>query len=700
MNTGFSNETAQAPFGPYELISKLAHGGMAEIFLGRQIGSSPDEKPIVIKRILPELCRDRWFLAMFINEAQLAAQMNHPNVVKIHGFGEMDGQAYMVMEYVEGLDCWRFSRRLFPWGEDHEAIAIRIIIECLTGLEYVHRLKDVNGIPMAVVHRDFSPSNIYLSVDGNVKIGDFGIAQIDSDRYRPIKFIAKGKFGYMAPEQVEGSKVDRRSDVYSAGVVLSELLIGRKLFSGNSRLSVMLNIRDGRTEVLDNNAERISGGVMEILRGALAKKPSDRYQSAVQFADRLSEFLVSTGREVSPEDLGKLVRRAVDLRDQKSSTPDSMRERTPITANELVTETILDARTDGLDLTNRFAGLEVEPPEELDGTPITTESESFRSEGRYLARIAEGLTIGPTSYAHIIELIYSDRIGPQTEISVDGHQFHPSNDFPELARHLPVYTPTCDVNDVATPDRRGFLEMEVPTEVLLTLAARRESGLFVCQNGQRRKEVYLVDGNPIYVGSNDSKELLGEFLVEKGVIDRMELEMALALLPKFNGHMGDTLIALGMLTAVGLFGHIKDQVLSRLEELMGWREGNYEYYRGAECRSGVLELSINPFRFVKEKVLRDVQDINAAMVLDEMGSCLVAPTPIMPELIDRLNFPTEIAEKIRSVSDWLTVRELATAAGKSQIVLARALYVALETGLWAFDGRVPPWRRIKEQTSE
>ncbi len=695
MNTGFSNDTAQVPFGSYELISKLAHGGMAEIFLGTKIGSPHDAKPVVIKRILPELCRDRWFLAMFINEAQLAAQMNHPNVVKIHGFGEMDGQAYMVMEYVEGLDCWRFSRRMFPWGDDHEAIAIRIIIECLTGLEYVHRLKDVNGIPMSVVHRDFSPSNVYLSVDGSVKIGDFGIAQIDSDRYRPIKFIAKGKFGYMAPEQVEGSNVDRRSDVYSAGVVLSELLIGRKLFSGNSRLSVMLNIRDGRTEVLDNNAERISGGVMEILRGALAKKPSDRYQSAAQFADKLSEFLVSTGREVSAEDLGRLVRRAVDLRDQRSSTPDSVHERTPITANELVTEAIFDAKNDGLDLTNRFAGLEAEPAE-FDGTPVTTESVSFRSEGRYLARIADGLTIGPTSYAHIIELIYSDRIGPQTEISVDGHQFHQSNDFPELARHLPVYTPTCDVNDVATPDRRGFLEMEVPTEVLLTLAAGRESGLFVCQSGQRRKEVYMVNGNPVYVGSNDSKELLGEFLVGKGVIDRMELEMALALLPKFNGHMGDTLIALGMVTAVGLFGHIKDQVLSRLEELMGWREGNYEYYRGAECRSGVLELSINPFNFVKEKVLRDVQDINAAMVLDEMGSCLVAPTPILPELIGLLNFPTEIAEKIESVSDWLTVRELATAAGKSQIVLARALYIALETGLWAFDGRLPPWRQVKE----
>ena len=699
MNTGFSNETAQVPFGPYHLTSKLAHGGMAEIFLGLKVDSPKDERPVVIKRILPDLCRDRWFLAMFINEAQLAAQMNHPNVVKVHGFGEMDGQAYIVMEYVEGLDCWRFSRRLFPWGDDHEAIAIRIIIECLNGLEYVHRLKDVNGNPMSVVHRDFSPSNIYLSVDGNVKIGDFGIAQIDSNRYRPIQFIAKGKFGYMAPEQVEGLKVDRRADVYSAGVVLSELLIGRKLFAGNSRLSVMLNIRDGRTEVLDNNVERISSEVMEILRGALARKPSERYQSAAQFADRLNEFLVSTGRDVLPEDLGRMVRRAVDLRDQRSSTPDTMPERTPITENGLVTEALLDEQNDGLDMTNRFAGLEVESPES-NGTPVTTESESFQSEGRYLARIAEGLTIGPTSYAHIIELIYSDRIGPQTEISLDGHKFHPSSDFPELARHLPVYTPTCDVNDMATPDRRGFLEMEPPTEILLTLAAKKESGLFVCQTGQRRKEVYLVNGNPVYVGSNDSKELLGEFLVEKGIVDRMELEMALALLPKFNGHMGDTLIALGMLTAVDLFGHIKDQVLSRLDELLGWREGNYEYYRGAECRSGVVELSINPFHFVKEKVLRDVQNINAAVVLDDMGSCLVAPTPILPELIGLLNFPTEIDEKIKSINDWLSVRELTNIAGRSPIVLARALYVALETGLWAFDGRVPPWRRGKEQTSE
>ena len=327
-------------------------------------------------------------------------------------------------------------------------------MESLEGLEYVHRLTDVNGVRMNVVHRDFSPSNIYLSVKGEVKLGDFGIAQIESSRFRPIDFIAKGKFGYMAPEQVEGRGVDRRADVYSAGVVLSELLIGRKLFSGNSRLSVMLNIRDGRMEALESNSERISPGVMEIIRGALAKRPSERYGTAAEFRDRLGEYLVREGREVSLDEIGRLVRQAVVLREPRSSAPHFVRDATPITETQTVTVVNLEP-----EVTCRHGGLE--RAEQNDGTPVTAENETLRSDGRYLAHMQDGLTIGPTSYAHIIELIYSDRINHDTEISIDGHRFVRASDLPELARHLPAFTPTCDVDEVTTPpDRRGYLEME------------------------------------------------------------------------------------------------------------------------------------------------------------------------------------------------------------------------------------------------
>jgi len=690
-----THEGASIPFGNYVLLQKLAHGGMAEVFVGVERGAGPADRRLVVKRILPDLARDSRFVAMFINEAQLAAQMDHPNIVRVFDFGELEGRLFMVMEHVDGLDCWKLSRRMYPWGDHHEALAIFIVLGVLAGLDYAHRLSDVNGKPLSVVHRDLSPSNIYLSLGGEVKVGDFGIARIDSVRYRPVEVIPKGKFGYMAPEQVEGRTVDRRADVYSAGVVLAELLIGQKMFSGNSQLSVLLDIRDGRMDALESNADKVPAGLMRVLRGALARKPSERFSTARDFKDALASYLMSTGQSPTAADLAEQVRIALDLRTPTSLTPGLGRTHTPRTG-----ETSLERTPHAAELvieeTTRTTGFTQSAPGEA-GTPITAENGAAADSGRYSARLAGGFVVGPTSFAHIIELIYSDRIDANTEVSVEGREFVQAGEIPDLARHLPACTPTSEVQDAVAPDRRGYLEMEVPSEVVLALAVRGETGLLVCQRENRRKEVYLRDGTLVYAGSNNPTELLGEFLVEGGIIDRMELEMALALLPKFNGHMGDTLIALGMLSAVDLFSHITRQVRSRLTDLLSWRSGYYEFYRGVKCRPGVLELRIDPYEFVREKLLADMQNVDFAHVLDEMRSCLVAPAPHLSELCEKLALPTEIDEKIKSVGDWLSIRELEAAAGRSQLLLARAVFVALEAGLWTFDGPAPPWRLEKKK---
>jgi eukaryotic-like serine/threonine-protein kinase len=689
------NEGASIPFGNYVLSRKLAHGGMAEVFIGAERGEGRTAKKLVIKRILPDLARDSRFVAMFINEAQLAAQMDHPNIARVLDFGELEGRLYMVMEYVDGLDCWKLSRRMFPWGDDHEALAIFVLLGVLSGLDFAHRMTDVNGKPLSVVHRDLSPSNIYLSLDGDVKVGDFGIARIDSVRYRPVEVIPKGKFGYMAPEQVEGRAVDRRADVYSAGVVLAELLIGQKIFSGNSQLSVLLDIRDGRMDALENNADKVPPALMLVLRGALARKPAERFATARDFKDALRAYADSAGLAPTAAALARQVHLALDLRSPLSSTPDLVRPCTPRTGDPALERTPHAAEI-APDQTMQVAGLARSIPGDA-ATPITAENDLAAASGRYSARLAGGFVVGPTSYAHIIELIYSDRIDASTEVSIDGREFVPAGEIPDLVRHLPAYTPTSEGQDAVAPDRRGYLDMEVPSEVLLAVAVRGETGLLVCQRESRRKEVYLRDGTPVYVGSNSPTELLGECLVRDGIIDRMELEMALALLPKFNGHMGDTLIALGMLSAVDLFSHISSQIRSRLADLLSWRSGYYEFYRGVKCRPGVLEVRVDPYEFIREKILADMQHIDFTHVLDEIRSCLVAPAPLLSQLCARLALPSEIDEKIKSVGDWLSIRELEEAAGKSQLLLARAVFVALEAGLWTFDGPLPPWRRDKSE---
>ncbi len=688
-----ANDDESTAFGNYRLLQKLAHGGMAEVFVGVERDAGPNAPRLVVKRILADLAQDPRFVAMFLNEAQLAAQMSHPNIARVLDFGEQQGRLFMVMEYVEGLDCWKFSRRLYPWGERHEALAVYIAMGVLAGLDYAHHMTDVNGKPLSVVHRDLSPSNIYLSTAGEVKVGDFGIARIDSRRYRRVEVIPKGKFGYMAPEQVEGRAIDRRADVYSVGVVLAELLIGRKLFSGSSQLSVLLDIRDGRMDALDSAEDRVSPELMRVVRGALARKPSDRFATASEFRAALAGHLAAKGEAPTAADLAEQIGRALDLKDPRSSTPGERRSSTPRPEERTLERTPLaiDVRSD--DTARRASGADAGE------TPVTAQQDGAAGVGRYSAKLAGGFIVGPTSFAHIIELIYSDRIHAGTEISVDGRNFAPASDIAELARHLPAYTPTAEVERAASPDRRGYLEMETPNEVLLSLAANGEEGLLVCQRENRRKEIYLREGGPVYVGSNDPTELLGESLVKNGVIDRMELEMALALLPKFNGHMGDTLIALGMLSAVDLFAHITRQIRSRLQELLTWRAGTYEFYRGVKCRSGVFEVKIDPFAFVREELLSEMQRLDLTHVLQRMRACLVAPTPLLQKLSDRLALPSEIDEKIKSVGDWLSVGELETAAGKSSLILARALFLALEAGLWAFDGPPPPWRVPKPRGS-
>jgi len=232
------------------------------------------------------------------------------------------------------------------------------------------------------------------------------------------------------------------------------------------------------------------------------------------------------------------------------------------------------------------------------------------------------------------------------------------------------------------------------------LALNGSSGMFICEHGERRKEVYVQDGTPVYVGSNDSDELLGEYLVRSGHLDRIELEMALALLPKFSGHLGDTLIALGMISAVELFAHIQDQIRGRLADLLGWRTGSYEFYGGVACRPGVLEVPIDPFGFAHDRLLADLATLETEGVLEPMAPGLVAPTSLTAELLERLELPLELAGPIGALQGWQGVGGLGAVIDGGSTEIVHVLYVVLEAGLWTFDGPLPPWREARKDSGE
>src|SRR5579859_624404 len=202
------------PFGPYRLQRRLARGGMAEVFLARHIGVEGFERRVAIKRILPHLSDSEGFRSMFLDEARLAAQLSHPNVVHIYDFGRAGDYDFIAMEFVDGVDIGQLIRR----GRKHPVpfeLAARILSDVCGALHYAHRITDAGGRPLNLVHRDVSPQNVLVSYDGVVKLVDFGIAKAAFAAGRTRPGVVKGKYAYMSPEQVEGRALDGRSDLFS-----------------------------------------------------------------------------------------------------------------------------------------------------------------------------------------------------------------------------------------------------------------------------------------------------------------------------------------------------------------------------------------------------------------------------------------------------------------------------------------------------
>src|SRR5262245_26159826 len=265
-------------FGRFQLLDRIALGGMAEIFKAKMTGAAGFEKIVVIKRILPHLAADTQFVDMFIDEAKLTVHLVHPKIVQVLEFGEVEGQFFIALEFVDGLDCLALLRacahkrvRLPP------AVAAHIGHEVLDALDYAHRTADPEGRLLGIVHRDISPSNVFISRRGDIKLGDFGIAHASERQSKTQAGTLKGKYGYMSPEQVVGGRLDGRSDLFAVGIVLAEMLMGRRLFTSPNDLDVLLMVRDVRLERLHKYGTDIANALLEIVLSSLKRAPGERW---------------------------------------------------------------------------------------------------------------------------------------------------------------------------------------------------------------------------------------------------------------------------------------------------------------------------------------------------------------------------------------------------------------------------------------
>ncbi len=296
--------------GKYTLLRRLGHGGMAEVFLAKQMSEGGFEKLVVLKRILPHLAGGAEFVNMFLDEARVAADLRHPNIVTIVDVGRVADTLFMVMEFLHGQDIRKVQRKVAAFGQmipfGH---ACQMVIDAAAGLHYAHTKVDLNGKPLSIVHRDVSPQNIIVTFEGSTKIVDFGIAKAAGQSSHTSTGVLKGKYTYMSPEQAQGEIVDARTDQFALGIVLWELLTMRRLFKRDTEGQTLEAIIDGNVPRPKRFRDDVPAAVEEVVMTALARDKNKRFRDCEALAFALEDALAKEGIVHSQSRLAQYMRR-------------------------------------------------------------------------------------------------------------------------------------------------------------------------------------------------------------------------------------------------------------------------------------------------------------------------------------------------------------------------------------------------------
>ncbi len=298
-------------FGRYILVDKISSGGMADVYRAKVVGIRGFTKTVAIKRIHPHLLERKRFLRMFTDEAKIASRLVHPNVVQIYDLGEADGLPYIAMEYVPGRDLFRVLQRLInlerrcPWR-----LATKIVTDVCAGLQFAHEFRSPDGQPQEIVHRDISPRNILISYNGEIKLTDFGVARARDREEHTEHGIIKGKVRYLSPEAAYAREVDRRSDLFSLGIVFAELLLMEPLRSGPNEMAMLLDIRKGEFD--RNRFKPIPKPLRAVLNRALEVDPNKRFPTALEFAVDLANRFDAESTPMSEAEIATFMRALFD----------------------------------------------------------------------------------------------------------------------------------------------------------------------------------------------------------------------------------------------------------------------------------------------------------------------------------------------------------------------------------------------------
>ena len=595
---------AERGLGPYLIEERLATGGMAEVFVAKRTGPHGFFKRVALKRILPQFARDPDFVSMFVDEARLAARLEHPNVVQVFDFGELNGDLFLAMELVVGTNVNRLLRAVSARNESVPLeVALHILAQTAHALAYAHRSRGEDGRPLGIVHRDVSPANILLTHTGHVKLSDFGIARIAGKDNRTDDGHVRGKLGYMSPEQVMGKSLDGRSDVFTLTTVFAEMLLAEPLFGSGSDLDVLIRIRDADLRVMDRSPRRLPQDVRKLIHLGLRPDPKERPSSSA-FADAVDEVVRRRGIVRGPDSLARLLLQ-LDLVRGTRADRDALEAGARATWN--LDTTGVNAETEQLG-------------------HVTTNAPAI-----YRVRRDDRTIVGPISYPKLVQMITCGEVNSDTEVSREGSEFGTASMLAELTRFLSTPALQWRAEETTFATRRGVLGSGRLLPIVHHIAKDRETGALHLFDRQRRKKIYFIDGRPDFVASTDKNELLGEYLVATGVCLRMEVDMALALLPRYGGHLGDALVGLGILRPVELFRATSAQVRAKYLEAFRWRSGQWAYVPGVRAQEETYPLGHESTELLRDAALEaHPEELEAALSPMREKILVREPSPAIP----------------------------------------------------------------------
>ena len=337
---------------------------MAEVFLGVTKGLEGFEKQVAIKRVLPNLAANERFVNMFLDEARLSLHLNHANIVQVFDVGRAGETYFIVMEFIDGANLKKIMDGVFKTGKRFDPhMAAYVMIEVCKGLTYAHNKKGKNNLPLGVVHRDISPPNVLVSIQGEVKLVDFGLAKAESQIESTDAGVVKGKFGYLSPEAAYGENVDARTDIFAVGIVLWEMLSGKRLFRGRTDRETLLQVQAAKIPSICKQNHNVPKALEIIINKTLAKDPELRYQTARNLGRDLVRFLAQSGVAVTSYDLAETVVAAIGAAKEPVKAPASKR---PVAVAVIEDEI------------NRFTRIESVPDKQ---TPAPSSLQDFRTWG-------------------------------------------------------------------------------------------------------------------------------------------------------------------------------------------------------------------------------------------------------------------------------------------------------------------------------